>query len=786
MKKLILFIFVVSFTSCILLPVAKKKETVYLPPPQSSTSEPEYITTQQDKENVINELKIIENRKYDMAMSLSAAASPNYPTIKKVFQVEAYENTDYSRVLTDCPYIVNLCKTKGTIYDNFWAKGHPSQPNYMRNFFNISIFSDNTIFAPLTRGEENLYTALKAKGKAWTNYIDALPSVGYIGSYYGTYAPKHDAGRYANNIDQNVRKPLTHLPTDLNNLSDGVYFICPDMNNSGHDTGPSYADNWTKTNAEMQRIIAYCLNPANHSILCFSWDEGAATNQTFLGIIGGDEVRKNYRTNVGFDTYDFVNMKTDMFGAARINLGVGRTGIMNQWVASYDSIIVPPVDTTSPPVTGTNKTALRRCATLKDGMNYPWMEQYWNGNPNNNYTNYLNMAMLPNVKPQIQLMNVLGFETVRIPVAFMNWGKAGSLTIDSLRYFVALDSICKWAGSLGMNVIIDMHHANLNDSLLASEGNRIASYWKIICNRMKYTNSEKVFFEVYNEPNNITDNNWKNYVNGLLPKLRVIVPSHTFIVGAANYNSLYKLPVMGLVNDTNVIYNFHFYEPYLFTHAGASWAGSDVSTKFLPYPSGSAPMPALSSTATSLFARDQYDKYVRDATYNYLYATVKTATDWAASKNVPLMMNEFGTYKTWLTPVSRCNYTRDGKKIIDALKIPYALWEWSEGFSLFNGVPSITSIDPCLMKAMNITLPTGNICWRNDTTFRDTTYFSGKCVCTERLFTIVPRQVPCPAPLQPSGIAMRFASTPGAKPDNDITTAKLEDLLRLIISNNEK
>jgi len=49
------------------------------------------------------------------------------------------------------------------------------------------------------------------------------------------------------------------------------------------------------------------------------------------------------------------------------------------------------------------------------------------------------------------------------------------------------------------------------------------------------------------------------------------VPDKKIIVGGVFWNSVHTLSQLDIPLDANIVYNFHFYEPFLFTHQGAYW-----------------------------------------------------------------------------------------------------------------------------------------------------------------------------------------------------------------------
>src|SRR6185503_18358657 len=62
-------------------------------------------------------------------------------------------------------------------------------------------------------------------------------------------------------------------------------------------------------------------------------------------------------------------------------------------------------------------------------------------------------------------------------------------------------------------------------------------------------------------------------------------PRRTIFIGPGKWNNVDELKNLVLpADDENLIVTVHCYEPYLFTHQGASWAGAQTRTTGLVFP----------------------------------------------------------------------------------------------------------------------------------------------------------------------------------------------------------
>ena len=81
-------------------------------------------------------------------------------------------------------------------------------------------------------------------------------------------------------------------------------------------------------------------------------------------------------------------------------------------------------------------------------------------------------------------------------------------------------------------------------------------------------------FELLNEPHGKLDAaGWNALLAEMLAIVRRTNPTRTIVIGPTQWNSLAELRSLELpANDRNILVTFHYYEPFRFTHQGASWA----------------------------------------------------------------------------------------------------------------------------------------------------------------------------------------------------------------------
>lgn len=294
----------------------------------------------------------------------------------------------------------------------------------------------------------------------------------------------------------------------------------------------------------------------------------------------------------------------------------------------------------------------------------------------------------------LQLIHNNGFTYVRIPVGpsiLFNSSDPSQLNTANLSRLDAAVSNCI---NNGLAVMLNLHpSSNTIDSLLANDVSfavKLAAYWKAVALYFKKYAADKIFFEVYNEPHasagGLTPQSyqWWQAVQGkLISAVREASAAHYIIAGGEGWNSMSGLLQLTPYADNKVIYNFHLYDPFIFTHQGASWAGWQpaVDARNVPYPSSPAAVAPLIAGSTNTALNDAL-RWYGDQRYNAdsIDKWVKKMYDWAQLHQVKIIVNEFGSYMPYAPRQSRLDWIRDMRKSFEKYKIGWAMWECDEGF----------------------------------------------------------------------------------------------------------
>jgi len=236
----------------------------------------------------------------------------------------------------------------------------------------------------------------------------------------------------------------------------------------------------------------------------------------------------------------------------------------------------------------------------------------------------------------------LGVDVIRLPInlQFMTNGSP-NYTLDPL-FIYFINQVLDWTEELQINLILDNHTFDPSSDTPANIEEILTPIWKQMAELFK-NRSKSVYYELLNEPHGITNEIWNGVQANLITEIRKIDTSHSIIVGAVNFNSYNDLMYLQIFNDDNIIYTFHFYDPFVFTHQGASWVSpSMVPLSSVPFPYNSSTMPSTPSSLVGSWVESSLNNYRMEGTEIHVKQLIDKAVLFAVSKNVPVFCGEFG------------------------------------------------------------------------------------------------------------------------------------------------
>lgn len=314
--------------------------------------------------------------------------------------------------------------------------------------------------------------------------------------------------------------------------------------------------------------------------------------------------------------------------------------------------------------------ANNRCARFGKGMNLSnWLEATWQTNypTDNGYT-----------KGDLLNMKEAGITSIRLPICFaFITDSVAPYNVDvNHPLFERIDTVISWCEELDMMLIIDNHHEwDIYSYNWRNKIDRFAHLWSVVSQRYNYLDPEQFSFELLNEPGYGLALDSLNIVfNNAIDTIRQYAPNHSLIVSPNFASSGQAFANLQPLSDTNLIYTWHTYDPYQFTHQGFSWAQPSMPLG-TPFPSSFDAM---------------------------LYNAWKQVINWRNTYNLPVFLGEFGTGK-FGDDVSRCNWIQVNGAKIDSFSMPWFYWDWRWDFTMFNSsVISEDSVIPCFKHALHL------------------------------------------------------------------------------------
>jgi aryl-phospho-beta-D-glucosidase BglC (GH1 family) len=309
----------------------------------------------------------------------------------------------------------------------------------------------------------------------------------------------------------------------------------------------------------------------------------------------------------------------------------------------------------------------------------------------------------------IALIKSAGFDHVRLSVNPQPMMDSARRHQGYAEYFGYLDAAVKMILDAGLAVEIDMHPDSDFKARLKEDDfvERFADYWRTIAQHYASWNSERVFFEIMNEPEMRDPYRWYGIEAKLVAAIREVAPANTILVAGAKWDDDEDMILLEPVRDPNVIYVFHFYEPHIFTHQGATWGAYYWHwLKGLHYPSSpenAAKVAALVPDAVHRLDVIRYGQDHWDAAR--VDAEINQAADWAKRNGVPLVCNEFGVFREFSEPQDRAAWITDVRTSLEHHNIGWAMWDYSDNFGVATKKDGKATLDENTVKALGLKMP---------------------------------------------------------------------------------
>ncbi|MGB3723377.1 MAG: glycoside hydrolase family 5 protein [Pacificimonas sp.] len=168
-----------------------------------------------------------------------------------------------------------------------------------------------------------------------------------------------------------------------------------------------------------------------------------------------------------------------------------------------------------------------------------------------------------------------GFNSIRLPVRWSNHASETAPYAIDETFMARVEILVDAALATGLNVVLDDHHYEDLHKNPAAHSDRLGELWRQIAARFADRPTDSLWFEIANEPNDqLTNENLLETLAPALAAIRETNPTRAVIYGGQNWSGINSLETLRLPDDPHVIPTFHYYDPFAFTHQGATWVDS--------------------------------------------------------------------------------------------------------------------------------------------------------------------------------------------------------------------
>ncbi|MCQ2538744.1 MAG: glycoside hydrolase family 5 protein [Lachnospiraceae bacterium] len=285
-------------------------------------------------------------------------------------------------------------------------------------------------------------------------------------------------------------------------------------------------------------------------------------------------------------------------------------------------------------------------------------------------------------------ITALGFDHVRVPVDYNVLEDEEGKRLDS--GYGYLEKCYSWCRKHNLNMLVDLHECYgysfdplkkdmdrerffFDEDLQA----RFLRLWTQIAETFKQ-DPVHVAFEPLNEVvlgsvaeawNVVLRNYWKT--------IRAICPDHYLVFGSTHYSHVTDIPLLEKPADDKIVFNFHCYEPLIFTHQGAYWVEDMIPDFRIGYPTSLEEMREASLRVLPNRREGLFEESVTELGPDFFEKIFAAALKKAEEDNAPLYCGEYGVIDL-ADNGDKIRWLKDIHSVFHKYNIGRALWNYKE------------------------------------------------------------------------------------------------------------
>jgi endoglucanase len=284
----------------------------------------------------------------------------------------------------------------------------------------------------------------------------------------------------------------------------------------------------------------------------------------------------------------------------------------------------------------------------------------------------------------VQWIAAHGFDHIRLPVDGRLVVRAdGSLDESKL---APVDQSIRWARSSGLGLILDMHFLPGADFNNGGEGRvfedaalqeKVADFWARLARRYA-GEGPWLRFEILNEPVAPQNAQLNVFNRRMLAAIRASNPTRIVYLSSNRWSIVQTIDDVEVPADPNLAITVHFYEPMVFTHQQASWAGFNDKMPPVHFP---GKLPDVSAGVNGPTSGDLTPG--RELTVAEIEKAFAHVAEWAAvhAPGREIYLGEFGVYVS-ADAQSKRNWIAAVRGIVERRGWSWAIWDYNDSFGV--------------------------------------------------------------------------------------------------------